>query len=234
MSPDREATMPEQSRPMTWWRPIAAREATCRQILLAIAAGIFLSQWVRVIDLPPAVAGVVVKAAMLALLAGVARTFRRPVTRRDGLTIPWECAAVSVLMLLYSPITWRQHCVGVIPAFYLIARTAVARGGLPRWMTRALGVYVLSVLVLDRGVVGPGFTQLLDSYSVTMWSLLALLAVTLGCRARAAHEERGASPSEPAPRTIPGRVDEQGGTIRGPVSGRLPTREPARGGHRPR
>lgn len=181
------------------------------------------------LDLPPAVAGVAIKAVMLALLAGVAWTFRRPVARRDAPAVLWECAGVSILMLLYSPITWRQHCVGVIPAFYLIARTAVARGGLPRWMIRALGAYVLLVLVLDRGVVGPRLTLLLDSYSVTTWSLLVLLAVTLGGRALAAQEELGGAPPGLETVTIPGRIDGPDGAIHGPVADRLPPHPPARG-----
>jgi alpha-1,2-mannosyltransferase len=145
------------------------------------------------LDLPPAAAGVVVKVVMFLLLGGVAWVLRHPAPRRDDPRVLWECAAVSVLMLLYSPVTWRQHCVGVIPAFYLISLTAAMRGGLPRWMVRALAAYVVLVLVLDRGVVGRELTLLLDSYSVTTWSLLMLLAVTLGGRALAAHEE-------PAPR----------------------------------
>lgn len=142
------------------------------------------------LDLPPPSAGVVVKVMMLALLAGAAWTFRHPVRRRDGPAIVWECAAVSVLMLLYSPITWRQHCVGVVPAFYLIAHAAVSRRGLPRRAVRTLAFYVLVVLVLDRGVVGRELTLLMDSYSVTTWALLALLAATLDCRAWSANHAR--------------------------------------------
>ena len=99
--------------------------------------------------------------------------------------ILWEAAVISLLILLYSPLTWRQHCVAVFPAFYLIARTGAARGGLPRWARGALGVYVVLVLVLDRGVVGRDMTLVLDSFGATTWSLLLLLAVTLGCHASA-------------------------------------------------
>ncbi|HEX8204356.1 MAG TPA: glycosyltransferase family 87 protein [Isosphaeraceae bacterium] len=180
------------------------------------------------LDLPPAVAGVAVKVVMVALLAAVAWAFRRPVARRDGLTPLWECAAVSVLMLLYSPITWRQHCVGVLPAFYLIAHMAVARGGLPRWMTRTLGVYALLVLVLDRGVVGRDLTLLLDSYSVTTWSLLALLAVTLGCRALAPCAEGDRAGHESASPTVLGRVNGPGAVVRGPIPGHRHAPEPTR------
>jgi alpha-1,2-mannosyltransferase len=67
------------------------------------------------LDLAPRTAGMVVKVVMALLLAWLAWTFRHPVRRRDDLTVLWGCAAVSILLLLYSPITWRQHYVGVIP-----------------------------------------------------------------------------------------------------------------------
>jgi hypothetical protein len=53
-------------------------------------------------------------------------------------------------------------------------------------MHYALGIYVILVLVFDRGVVGRGNTLILDSFGATTWSILLLLAVTLGCHARQA------------------------------------------------
>lgn len=136
------------------------------------------------LNLPSPLAGVLIKAGMLLLLAGVAWGFRRPARDRDDDTILWEGAAVSLLILLYSPLTWKQHCVAVFPAFYLITRTGLARGGLPWWVLGALGVYVTLVLLPDRGVVGRSMTLLLDSWGVITWSLSLLLAVTLACRSR--------------------------------------------------
>jgi hypothetical protein len=150
-------------------------------------------------DLEPAIAGRIVSVVMLGLLAAFAVLVGRNMRQRGDLATLWECAAVSILMLLYSPITWRQHCVAVLPACYLIGRTAVARGGLPRWMWGVLGCYVLFVLLLDRGVIGLGLTLLLDSYGVTAWALLALLAVTLGCRVSALRASEG---SIPRPRVL--------------------------------
>jgi alpha-1,2-mannosyltransferase len=146
-------------------------------------ASTWQAQW---LDLPPPLAGAVIKAGMLVLLAGVAWRFRRPALDRNQDFILWEGAVVSLMILLYSPLTWRQHCVAVVPAFYLIARTSVARGGLPTWMKGALGIYVFLVLLLDRGVVGRDNTRILDSFGATTWSLVLLLAVTLGCHALAA------------------------------------------------
>ena len=136
------------------------------------------------LDLPPAAAGVVIRTGMALLLAWVGWRFRQPAVTRDREILLWEGAVVSLLILLYSPITWRQHCVAVVPAFYLIARTTATRGGLPGWMRTALGIFIVLILVLDRGVVGREMTRVLDSFGATTWSLMLLLAVTLGCHAR--------------------------------------------------
>ena len=102
---------------------------------------------------------------MFVSLACVAWKFRRPVLDRHEQVILWEAAVVSLLILLYSPLTCAQHCVAVLPAFYLISRTAIARRDLPTWTRPALGVYVVLVLLLDRGVVGREMTLVLDSFA---------------------------------------------------------------------
>jgi hypothetical protein len=136
------------------------------------------------LDLSPPAAGTTIKAGMLALLAAIAWRFRRPVLDRCEESLIWECAVVSLLIVLYSPLTWRQHCVAVLPAFYLITRATAVRGSPPRWMRGALGVYVFFVLILDRGVVGRDNTRILDTFGATTWALMLLLAVTMGCHAQ--------------------------------------------------
>jgi hypothetical protein len=153
--------------------------------------GLIASSWrAEWLDLPLPVADAVVNLVVLLLTAGIAWRFRRPAHQRGEESILWEGATVSLLILLFSPISWRQHCVAVFPALYLITRTVVARGRLPRWMLGALGAYVVLVLVLDRGVVGRDLTMILDSFGATTWSLLLVLAVTLGCHARTRPEAR--------------------------------------------
>jgi alpha-1,2-mannosyltransferase len=147
--------------------------------------GRITSRWhAEWLDLPPAVAGALIKGALLLLLAVLAWRFREPALDRDDERILWEAAIISVMILLYSPLTWRQHCVAVFPAFYLICRTLASRGGLPRWMVRALGAYVFLVLLLDRGVVGRDGTFILDSFGATTFSMLLLLVVASGWHAR--------------------------------------------------
>jgi hypothetical protein len=114
-------------------------------------------------------------------------------------------------MLLLSPITWQQHCVGVLPAFYLVARTLTFWGqraretepaldsqpfGVGRFLApgrvvltpalasrllAALALWTFWVLLLNRTLVGRSFTLLLDSYHVVTWSLVMLLVAVMAC-----------------------------------------------------
>jgi alpha-1,2-mannosyltransferase len=134
------------------------------------------------LQLPPAMAGWVVRLMLLALLAVFMWWSRRPVTSRTDSRFLWELSAVSILMLLFSPITWGQHCVALLPACYFISALLVSRGGLPRWMLTLLLVYILFVPVLSRDLVGRDLALLLQSYHVETFSILGLLAIVLGAR----------------------------------------------------
>jgi hypothetical protein len=113
---------------------------------------------------------------------------RSTADRRDGasgVVVAWEAAAVSILMLLLSPITWRQHGVAVLPACHLLAR-AWRSGSLTTVHKRLIvWAYAVPVLVLDRGLIGQALTLRLDSLGLTAWSWLVLLGVALACRSRA-------------------------------------------------
>lgn len=159
-----------------------------------------------VLDLDPVLAGRIIRVVMLALLGVVAVVISPRVGRRDGLVAAWEAAAVAILMLLLSPITWRQHCVAVLPACLLLSRTWISRG-LPRTLIGLTLGYALLVIVLDRGVIGPALTLRLDSLGVTAAALLLLLAATLGgrCLADRAEREVLAVRFEAASRSAPSR-----------------------------
>ncbi|MGH7138701.1 MAG: hypothetical protein ACREHD_23390, partial [Pirellulales bacterium] len=137
---------------------------------------------VDLFDLSPAMAGRVTKSIMLAVLALVAWLFRKPIVDRDGVSVAWECAAVSALALLLSPITWYQHCVALLPVFYLFART-VAWGFRPQgWMVTVVAAFVLIVVMLSRGLIGREAALLLASYHLTTLTLVGALALAVGNR----------------------------------------------------
>lgn len=132
--------------------------------------------YVDFLNLTPAQAGWVTRLAMLAILCAVAWRFRHPVTDRRDPQLLWEAATVSVLILLFSPLTWGQHCVGVFPAFYLLLRSHW-RQPMPSGTKAFLAVYVFCILALNRAVIGKAGTYLVDSYRVSTWCLLGLAAL---------------------------------------------------------
>jgi alpha-1,2-mannosyltransferase len=136
--------------------------------------------YVDVFNLSPAAAGWVIKGALAFLLAFFLWWSRRAVVSRHDARWLWECAALSILMLLFSPITWGQHCVALLPACYFIATLLLARGRLPRWMWLLVAVFVLFVPVLSRDLVGRDLAFLLASYHVETFAILGLFCAVLG------------------------------------------------------
>ncbi len=140
--------------------------------------------YIEFLDFSPAAAGWGVKLALLALLAATACSARGPIVRRDDLAVVWQCAGISTLMLLLSPITWYQHAVALVPVFYLLARTAAVRGALPRTTVIVLAAFIFINLVLARGLIGREASQLLASYHPNTFLFLALLVAALSAAQR--------------------------------------------------
>lgn len=134
---------------------------------------------VDVLTLPKTTTRWIIAGVTAALLASVAWRFRRPVSQRDEPHLLWELAAVSILMLLLSPITWGQHCVAVIPAWYLIERAWIAGHKLRPWMWCVVIFWIVAVLVLNRAVVGTTISHVLQSYHIETFALIGLLLVTM-------------------------------------------------------
>ena len=131
------------------------------------------------LDLSPHAAGWVVRLLIAGLVLSVAWQFRRPVRSRTEPVFLWEAAAVSVMILLLSPLTWGQHCVGVIPAMYFLIRDALCRRTCSRSSLVVLGMFSVFILLLNRGLIGKQATYLLDSYYTTTWCLAAVLWLVL-------------------------------------------------------
>ncbi len=137
--------------------------------------------YVDLLGLRPAVAGWVIKGILAALLASFLYWSRRAVGNRNDPQLLWEFAALAILMLLFSPITWGQHCVALLPACYFVAAFALMRGGLPRWMLGVLGFFILFVPILSRDLLGRDLALLLASYHVATIAMVGLLVVVAGC-----------------------------------------------------
>jgi hypothetical protein len=113
----------------------------------------------------------------------------RPVSR-NSIEIVWECAAVSILILLFSPITWVQHAVGVLPALYLICRAAFASSRFSRWQTAAMEAFAIFCLIMNRLFFGRDFIKLANAYRVKTLGFILLLSVVLACRQRLLNTQR--------------------------------------------
>jgi len=134
--------------------------------------------YVDLLTLRPTTASFIIKAILIAGLLTIGWLFRSPISR-DSPAVVWECAAVSVLMILYSPISWGQHCVAAIPAVYLIVRSFVSRQPQPRWLIWLFGMAAFILLIINRSIIGRDPSVLLESYHLVTWSLIILLGVLL-------------------------------------------------------
>jgi alpha-1,2-mannosyltransferase len=146
--------------------------------------GRFVHPWnVDVLALPPETAAPLITGVMVALVAAVVGSLARSGGRlRD--VVAWDCAAVAILALLLSPITWRQHCVAILPACYLMARAWLAGAPMPPIAAIAIGTLVVVSLLLARGVVGDTLSSLVHAYYLHTLALLLLLAAVIACRNR--------------------------------------------------
>ncbi len=147
--------------------------------------------YVQFLDLPAKTAGIIVKIILLSIAAATAWLFRKRIVERDEPALLMECAAISMAALLYSPITWGQHCGAALPAIYFILRARSARDGVPRWATGCLVVFFILNVVFMRGFIQGYLSSVRDSYHLRSFSLLLVFFATLGC-----HGVRGAA--EPA------------------------------------
>ena len=127
--------------------------------------------------LSPATANALATGAMLGLLAIFCWRARQ---RYDGWADPaWllESTAVLILGLLFSPVTWVQHLVLMMPALYL----TVAEGGgfktLGRAAATVMWAYVVLAIVLNREVLGKETYLLLLSYHIHTLAMLLVLGV---------------------------------------------------------
>jgi len=95
------------------------------------------------------------------------------------MVLPLELATVSALALLYSPITWKPHCVSLLPALFLLALCSLQWNRVSRWMWWALLYYLVFALALTRDVVGRSISILLESYHVVTWAILLVVILLL-------------------------------------------------------
>ena len=146
--------------------------------------GRFVHPWnIDFLTLQPETAAPIVAAIMIAVVGAVVWSLRQSRAHLRAIVV-WDCAAVAILALLLSPITWRQHCVAILPACYLIARMRMTGPRVPPIAWLAIGTLVVVSVLLSRGVMGDTISSLVHSYYLHTIALLLLLAGVIACRNR--------------------------------------------------
>jgi alpha-1,2-mannosyltransferase len=136
------------------------------------------------LNLAPETAGLVVRAVTIGLVVLAAWFYRRRIVTRREPHVLWECAGISLMALLFSPTSWSQHAVAVLPACFLLSAAVIAYRT-PWWVKAILGYWVVAVLLLNRGIFGRAGTIVFDSYGLETWAIVALLALTFAGAVRA-------------------------------------------------
>jgi hypothetical protein len=118
-------------------------------------------------------------AAMLALVVAGAICSRGRVSSRDQPDVLWELAAVGVLLILLSPLTWTQHCVFLIPGCYLVAMLLLGQQRLPTWIAFVLCAFALVCSLAGRDVAGRRIDALITQYGLATFCMVGLFIVLL-------------------------------------------------------
>ena len=134
---------------------------------------------IEFLNLSTAVAGWVVNSILLIILGIFIWWSRSVVVARGEPRLLWEFAATGILMLLFSPITWGQHCVALLPACFLIAALLVVRDRVPRWVMVLLSVYIFFCSLLGRDLIGRDLSLRLATYHISTFCIVGLFAIVL-------------------------------------------------------
>jgi alpha-1,2-mannosyltransferase len=135
--------------------------------------------YVAVLDLPPALARILVILAILVLLMGFCRYTRRPYGGPGDPEWPRECSGLLILMLLLSPVTWIQHLPWLLPALYCVVAKACSHNGLSQLSKVAMGLYVMIAVVLSYEVLGKENFVVFLSFKPFTIGMVLLLAVLM-------------------------------------------------------
>jgi alpha-1,2-mannosyltransferase len=131
------------------------------------------------LQLSPATAGLIIKAVTYVSFLVIMGLFCVGGADLDTTAFLRECAIINILMLLYSPITWGEHCVALIPALYLICLRYCAGKPVAPWINRAMAVVAFILIVVNRSIITKWPSELAESYHVITLCMIALAAVSL-------------------------------------------------------
>jgi hypothetical protein len=143
-----------------------------------------------VLDLPSPVANAIVGVAALSLLGLFAWSSRRAFQGPGDPSWAHDCAGTLMLALFFSPTTWDQHLVWMLPAAVIVvaaaARLAGSLGGTGYAM---LAVYIILTIVLNYEVVGSARWEALKSYHHLGIAMLILYGLLLSSNRKVQHHQ---------------------------------------------
>ena len=160
-----------------------------------------------VLDLSAPLANAIVGVAAIGIIGLFAwssrRTFQGPGDSEWGR----ECAGVLLLALFFSPITWDQHLVWMIPAACIVVAAATQMSGaLSRTGYTMLAVYVVLTMVLNYEVVGRVRWEALKSYHHLGIAMLILYGLLLSTKDRVIPSKLGSEPILQSPPRIANEI----------------------------
>ncbi len=133
-----------------------------------------------VLDLPSPVANGIVGVAALGLIGAFAWSSRRAFQGPGDSSWARDSAGTLMLALFFSPITWDQHLVWMIPAAcVVVAAAARVSGGVSRAGYAMIAVYIVLTMVLNYEVVGSARWEALKSYHHLGFAMLILFGLLL-------------------------------------------------------
>lgn len=138
-----------------------------------------------VLDLPSGAAMLIVGIAAVAMLGLFVRSTRQRVEGPGDPNWGKDFAGTLLLALFFSPITWDQHLVWMIPAAFVVVSAATRLNGeLTRMGYIMLALYIVLTMVLNYEIVGSARWEALKSYHHLGIAMLILYALFLSIRGR--------------------------------------------------
>lgn len=160
-----------------------------------------------VLDLPSPVANAIVGVVAISLLGLFAWSSKRDYQGAGDSTWARDCAGTLMLALFFSPITWDQHLVWMIPAACIVVAAAMqVQGTLSRTAYAMLGVYVVLTMLLNYEVVGSARWEALKSYHHLGIAMLILYGLLLSTKYKGAVSHLQSDHAFPSARRIANEI----------------------------
>lgn len=157
---------------------------------------------VTLLNLDTKLAGRLATLAMLGLVAICAWWSRRKLAGPQDPAWLVETSGVLIATVLFSPVTWLQHVVFVIPAVYLLVAHDRAIARFAPAAKAVVWLYVIMAIFLNRELLGKDLYLVLLSYHIHTLCQLLILGLLMWVRPTLPALEVNPAPASPAKPTL--------------------------------